>query len=312
MRRTQLISFLALAYGFSWCIAGVGASFGVDAAHPAYVLVAGLAMFGPAVAAVIQWRVIDRTPCWVMALHARLNKWSGFVLPAVLAACIVPLALNVSHMLGEVLLVPDLVHAEVSILRFSKAVSLLLGGDQFTAPSCTNAPLVDQPGSVILPIILVATAISAFTVNPPFLSGEEDGWRRHLFTVARRSSAAKWVAIARSVWGLWHAPRILMGHKHHGYRATDIVMMMMWFCTLLSALFHISRQWPDRIRRVDVLHGMINGSAGAIAFFAWDGHGLLPSFAGMAALAAVFVVCLVVLTFDRSCRRILFGPVTMP
>ncbi|MGV3637918.1 MAG: CPBP family intramembrane glutamic endopeptidase [Flavobacteriales bacterium] len=311
MRIPPVISFLALAFGISWCIVGVGASFGVYAAHPAYVLVAGLAMFGPAVAAVIQWRVIDRAPWAVMALHPRLIKWPGIGLTVALAACIVPLALFISHLMGDVLHHSDFGHVELSGERFSEAVSLLLEDKGLSAPSTATTRLATLPGSVILLIMLLVAAISAFTVNLPFMLGEELGWRGYLFAATRHWSAAKRVAITGPVWGLWHAPLILMGHNYPGYQFTGIVMMM-GFCTLLSVLFDFSRHRSDSVWGACVLHGMINGSAGAFAIFAWDGHFLVASPAGFVGMGAVLLLCLVVLAFDGPYRRTFFRPVDMP
>lgn len=66
MRNSPLVSFLALAFGISWSIAGIGAWSGVDTTPSAYVFVAGLCMLGPAAAAIIPFaapsrgRVTDR------------------------------------------------------------------------------------------------------------------------------------------------------------------------------------------------------------------------------------------------------------
>ena len=52
-------TYLLVAFGFSWIVAGVGAVLGVRAdSGLSYVLVAGLCMFGPAIGAIVQHRLI--------------------------------------------------------------------------------------------------------------------------------------------------------------------------------------------------------------------------------------------------------------
>ena len=56
----RILSFLTLAFGFSWLVAGAGAVLGIDAASGStYVVLAGTCMFGPSIAAVTQARWID-------------------------------------------------------------------------------------------------------------------------------------------------------------------------------------------------------------------------------------------------------------
>jgi uncharacterized protein len=151
----------------------------------------------------------------------------------------------------------------------------------------------------------VGASFSAFTVNLPFMLGEELGWRGYLFASTSRWSAAKRVAFTGTVWGIWHAPLILLGHNYPGYPFLGIVLMMV-FCTLLAMLFDLSRQRSNSVWGPCVLHGIINGSSGAFVLFAWDGHVLLASPAGVAGLVALLVLCIVVFTFDGSYRRSFF------
>ncbi|HNF99521.1 MAG TPA: hypothetical protein PK493_19635, partial [Pseudomonadota bacterium] len=56
-------TFLLLAFGISWTVVAVGWLLGVHAVtDPGYVVVAALCMLGPATAAVITHRLIERRP----------------------------------------------------------------------------------------------------------------------------------------------------------------------------------------------------------------------------------------------------------
>lgn len=307
MRNSPLVSFLTLAFGISWSIAGIGAWSGVDTTHSAYVFVAGLCMLGPAAAAIFQWRLIDRAPWSALALHPRLINWGGMGLTVALALCIVPLALLTSSIFGDVFLVPGFGHVEVSGERFSNTISTIIKDQGLAAPSSATERMAALPGAAILLLIMVGASFSAFTVNLPFMLGEELGWRGYLFASASRWSAAKRVAFTGPVWGIWHAPLILLGHNYPGHPFVGILLMMV-FCTLLAVLFDLSRQRSNSVWGPCVLHGIINGSAGAFILFAWDGHVLLASPAGVAGLVALLLLCILVFTFDGSYRRTFFRP----
>lgn len=310
MATSRIISFLALAFGISWSIAGVAAWRGVDTTHASYVIVAALCMLGPALAAILQWRSIDRAGWSALGLHPKRINWRFVLLTVVVGACIIPMCLLVSYVFSEVMHLPGYGHVEVSSAQFTEAVEAMLEGRDMAAPSAAMQRIGELPGVLLLLVMLVGAAFTALTVNLPFMLGEELGWRGYLFAATAHWSAARRVALTGPVWGIWHAPLILMGHNYPGHPLTGILLMVV-FCTVLSVLFDMVRVRVASVWGPSVLHGMINGSAGAFMLFAWDGHVLLASPAGVAGVLALLTICATAMAFDTTYRRSFFTPTSL-
>ena len=301
----RIRSFLALAFGITWCIAGIGHLFGVDVSHPAYTLVAALCMFGPALAAVVQWRWIERKPWSALGLQPARVRWPFLLWTVVLALCITPLCMVVILVLGDALHVSYFGHVEVSGARLATSVAAMLEEQGLDAAKSGASAVGSLPGGAILLLLLLCAVLAAFTVNLPFMLGEELGWRGFLYEATSNWSPAKRIAFTGPVWGIWHAPLIMMGHNYPGYPFMGVFFMSV-FCTLLALLFDWSRTRASSVWAPCVLHGIINGSAGAIALFAWDGHVLVASPAGVAGFVALVILGGVLLLLDGTYRRSFF------
>ena len=302
-------SFLLLAFGSSWAIAGLGALLGVNAASgTSYTIMAGLCMLGPAFAAIVQHRFIDKA-CWhQLELSPNHIRWRWLAQTAVIGLCIFPLCLLVLYVFGDVLGVTAFGHVAVTGERFSTFVTNLL--DQLgKAPSTAGIadPLSRLPGGLILAILLGSALIAACTVDLPFMLGEELGWRGYLYRATSGWNPLHRVLFTGCVWGLWHAPLIVMGHNYPGYPFIGIGMMVV-FCVLLAFLFDHSRFRVNSVWGPCVLHGLINSTASTTVIFAWDGHILFGSGVGLAGFLTIFLILCAVLVFDRGYRRMLFPP----
>jgi hypothetical protein len=90
------------------------------------------------------------------------------------------------------------------------------GADMSGAPS---------PGTV-LGGVLVASLLIGPWFNSLIAFGEEWGWRGYL--LPRIMPLGKWRAylLLGAIWGLWHAPLILVGFNYPGYPLLGILLMM--------------------------------------------------------------------------------------
>lgn len=298
--------FLLLACGISWATVGLGWLLGVrSTADPGYTLVAALAMLGPALAAFIRYRLLDRMPWSVIGLHPRNIRWRWMGWTVAVGVCIVPCFFLVIALGGQAS--TELGFGEVSITnaRFLTAVQEMMAASGAPeAPSDMTEALGRVPAPLVLVVMLVAAVIGAFSINLPFMFGEEFGWRGYLFQRTDRWSASRRVLFTGVVWGLWHAPLIAMGHNYPGHPMSGIALMVL-FCTALACLFDWSRWRSGSVWAPCVLHGLINGTAGATALFSWGGHPLVGSVAGLAGIIAVLLLFGGVLLFDGGYRRTL-------
>ncbi len=305
----RILSFLALAFGITWAIAGIGIALGVRATSGiAYTAMAALCMFGPAAAAIIQQRRLDKAPWAGLGLDLGRTRWGIVAWTAVVAMAIVPLTMLVVHFLGDVLGMPPFGHVEVSHDRASIAIGELAAG-QLSGEGLQRqlAKLREVPASGILGFALAASLLAACTINLPFMLGEELGWRGYLWQRTAHWSGLRRVAFTGVCWGLWHAPLIAVGHNYPGEPLRGIAMMVL-LCLALALLFDSTRTRSRTIWSSCILHGVINGSAGATALFMWAGHPLVGSVAGLAGVIAIVLLGTAVLLFDGPYRRMFLRP----
>lgn len=306
----RILSFLGMAFSFTWAIVAIGLSLGVrDVSHPAYVVLGALCMLGPAVAALVQQCLLDHAPWSGLGLPVKGTRWEIVAITALLGMCIVPGYFLVQHVLGSVLGVETFGQVSITTERMTTSIAELFAAvGQEGAASGAFGFLGDLPGGLVLLIVLVIALFSAITFNLPFMLGEELGWRGYLWQRTAHWSGLRRVGFTGMVWGLWHAPLIAMGHNYPDHRVVGIGMMVL-FCLLLSLLFDWTRTRSGSIWSACILHGLLNGTAGVTMLFAYGGHALVASVVGITGLLTIALLVLLVLLFDTRYRAEFFGPI---
>ncbi len=303
----RIYSFLAIAYGITWSIAGSGYLLGITSVDDMrFVLVAALSMFGPGIAAIVQQRLIDKAPWSGLGLPLKGTHWGIFLATALVGMLLVPVCLMVLHVFGNVAGVDAFGQVSVTSERLVSRLSEM-SHDHGEGVSDQIGLLGKVPGGVVLLGMLLAALLASVTINLPFMLGEELGWRGYLYQRTAQWSGMHRVYFTGVVWGLWHAPLVLMGHNYPGQGLFGVVMMVA-FCTLLAFLFDWTRSRSNSIWSSCVLHGLINGSAGAMAMFTWGGHILIGTVVGVAGFITISILVAAVLLFDRDYRRMLMYP----
>lgn len=305
----RILSFLGMAYGISWGTVGVAYGLGVrDVSHPAYVVVAALCMIGPAVAAVMQQRLLDRDSWEGLGLIVKGTNWRVLARTAFIGMCIVPVYFLMQHLLGAVFGIVDFGQVSITTERMMTSIAETLAAvGQEGGATGRFGFLENYPAGLVLIGALLAAVLSAFTFNLPFMLGEELGWRGYLYQRTSHWSGLRRIGLTGVMWGLWHAPLIAMGHNYPEFRIAGIGMMVL-FCLVLSVLFDWTRSRSGSIWSACILHGIINGSAGATVLFAYGGHPLLASVVGLAGMSAIALLGVCVLLFDRRYGASLLAP----
>ena len=287
-----ITTFLLMTFGVSWCIAGIGFAVGVHHAEGfGYMVLAAIFMFGPAIAAVVQQRLIDKGPWRDLGLDPRRIEWKAIGTTLLIGAAIVPLCLLVIAIAGNML------HGEAFGRVAITQERALLNLKELIAQSGRGdadgliALIGDRhfPGALWLLVMQVSAVLGALSFNLPFMLGEELGWRGYLFHATAAWPAWRRITFTGVVWGVWHTPLIAMGHNYPGHPLLGIPLMVV-FCTLLAVLFDASRRASRTVWGPCVLHGSINGSAGGFALFAWEGHELVGSPVGIAGFLALILL----------------------
>ena len=299
-------SFLLLACGSTWTVVGVAYLLGMrTAADPWYPVVGGLAMMGPALAAVVQQRLLDKAPWSGLALHVKGTRWSTLIWTVVLGLLLIPGTLLVIHLLGNVLGMESFGRVSVTDARLATAVQEMLESRGLELTGNELGPLQGLPAWAVLLAVQGAALFGAFTLNIPFMLGEELGWRGYLWQRIAHWQGLHRVLFTGVVWGLWHAPLIAMGHNYPGHPVAGGAMMVA-LCLFLGVLFDWTRARSGSVWSSVLLHGLINGSAGGFALFAWGGAPLVGSPVGLAGFLAFAAFGCAILVLDGPYRRSFF------
>jgi len=155
------------------------------------------------------------------------------------------------------------------------------------------------PESISLPplgllyvIVLVSGLVAGVTVNGLFAFGEEYGWRGFLMDELRPLGAVRANLLTGVMWGLFHAPIILLGFNFAPYRFLGIPMMIL-LCTPFSFLLWRARQYTDSLLIPAMLHGSFNAFGGFFLMLLVGRNPLVALPVGLLGAAALSVVALV-------------------
>lgn len=141
----------------------------------------------------------------------------------------------------------------------------------------------------LLGLAYLGALVAGFTINGVFAFGEEYGWRGWLADELRPIGAF-WANVLTGVlWGLWHAPLILLGLNYPGYPTLGIAFMIAW-CVPASFLLWRTRQVTDSLLAPAVLHGAINGFAGVFLVVLVDTNPLVAAPMGLVGATTVAIV----------------------
>lgn len=152
-------------------------------------------------------------------------------------------------------------------------------------------PFITSP--LMLVGIFASTVILAPLFNTLFALGEELGWRGYLLPKLLPLGQVPAMIISGVIWGIWHAPAILMGHNYPGYPGLGVVMMTVF--TILMGIFlswlylKTKSPWAPALS-----HGTLNAIASLPLIFLHDVDlilgGALTSLSGWIALGILILV----------------------
>ena len=153
-----------------------------------------------------------------------------------------------SYLLGNVLGLKDFGMLIISGEDLDPAIL-----SQFPFPS-----LLANLSSRLLIVFPVAATLSLFagcTFNLFFALGEEIAWRGFL---EKEFTKGRWKPfLIGIIWGLWHAPLILMGYNYGEYHIPGIFVMVV-ACIALAFYFSQALHYSGSLLVPTAMHGIIN------------------------------------------------------
>jgi membrane protease YdiL (CAAX protease family) len=208
----RIALYIVLAFGLAWLL-----ELGIPLTHtrlsdPQFIVFGDGAMLCPAIAAIVVLLASGRD-LRDAGLWPRLGQsWRWY-----LAAFLIPLAL----------------------VAVATALSVVLGQGILDGSLPGLKPLLHGKTlpAGLAPVVLAQTAVLGSLIGIPFGMGEELGWRGYLLPALLRRglSPHKAIVVSGVIWGLWHAPLILMGYN---YPHTPLLGVAM-FCVFTVLLTYV-------------------------------------------------------------------------
>ena len=166
---------------------------------------------------------------------------------------------------------------------------------------CESMP-IGPAGAVAF--TLLSAMLAGATINALFAFGEEVGWRGYLLKQFKGRSFLGTAVVIGIIWGLWHAPLILMGHNYPQHPQWGVLMMVV-MCIPMSFIIQYFRVKSGSVIVAAIMHGTCNGVAGlTMVFLSLDRYNdLIDGAAGLAGILAMLVVALCIFLFDRYVTR---------
>lgn len=280
---SKVNKFLLITFAINWTIAAIFSIFFSIKENPiAYTLIGALYMLVPAIVTMS----IEKFRNWKsLGLNFRPNRWFLIAWLGVPVACALALAVNVIW--PGVEFTPD------------------MSGYKAQLDSDAIAALEAQQNAMPVPMIvlLILSSLSAgITINAVAALGEELGWRG--FMVREYSDLKFWNVALRIgvIWGVWHAPLILLGHNYPQHPVIGVGMMTVW-CIMLSIIILYIRLKAKSVIACAIMHGTINASAGIVLIYISGGNDLINGFTGFTGFIAAAIIIALIALFDSKISK---------
>ncbi|WOF24356.1 CPBP family intramembrane metalloprotease [Microbacterium betulae] len=163
---------------------------------------------------------------------------------------------------------------------------------QQAAASGIDAALL-PPAQVVFALQILLLPVGVLTGNALLALGEEVGWRGWLLPSLRPLGVWPSLLVSGAIWGLWHAPIILLGYN---FGRADVVgvLLMVAGCVAWGVLFGWLRLRTGSVWPAVIGHASLNGLGQFIVFFLPLGASPDAALAGPLGVASWIVLAVVV------------------
>lgn len=286
----KCILYVAATFILCWSLAGVFHFAGGNWNSPAAYVVAVVYMFIPSLVTIILQKFVFHDEI-LQKYDVRLRWNSWVVLAWLLPAGIAILAFLVSLLIPDVSFSPTM---EGMYERFSS----VMGEEELESIRSDMARFPIHP----FWMAIVQALIAGITINAVAGFGEELGWRGLMLDELNHLSFWHASLVIGVIWGLWHAPLILMGHNYPQHPVVGVPMMVAW-TLLLSVLITYVRIKAATLLSAAIMHGSINASAGLAIILVVGGNDLSVGLTGLAGFLALAVAIAGLVFYDTRLAR---------
>jgi membrane protease YdiL (CAAX protease family) len=279
--------FLILTFAISFSLAGAYKLLGGTGSGTAiFTLLGAVYMFIPTICVLIVEKLVHKEKIKSRLLISfKINKWF------IVAWLFMPVV--IFSTLGINLLFPGVTYNS-EMTGLLDRVTTLLPPDQIeqAKQSIKNLPIS------YLWIVLFQGLIAGITINAVAAFGEELGWRGFLLRQFQHMSFLKASLVIGVIWGIWHAPLIMMGHNYPQHPQIGVLMMVVMCVLLTPFLLYITIKAKSVIAAA-IMHGTMNAVAGISIMGINGGNDLTSGIAGLAGFITSFVFLILLLVYDQ-------------
>ncbi len=282
--------FVLITFVISFLLAGIYKLMGGDYSNKlAFTLLGTVYMFVPAISVLIIKKLIHKEAIVRdLLISFKINKWFVF------AWFIMPIVIFVS--LGISLLFPGITYDPEMTGMLTRMQSMMTPEEYEKIAEQMQASLQSMPINPVW-LSLIQGLIAGITINAVAAFGEELGWRGFLLHEFRNMKFLKASLIIGFIWGIWHAPMILMGHNYPQHPEAGILMMTI-FCMLLSPLLMYITIKAKSVIAAAIAHGTMNAIAGISVMMIKGGNDLNAGITGLAGFIAIIVFVALIIVYD--------------
>ncbi len=217
-----------------------------------------------------------------------------------------PVARTIGVTVLSILAMPVLIGIGIAVAAWFGLVQLDLvtfsGYAETLRDAVGDVPL--PPVALLVGLQLLLLPIAA-VVNLPFALGEEVGWRGWLLPALQPLGVWPALLLSGALWGLWHAPLILLGYNFAEPNGLGVLLMVI-ACVLFGVILGWTRLRTGSVWPATLGHGAFNASAGLFVLLSAAGAPA-PSLALVGPLGvvswAVFAVAIGALVAAGQFRR---------
>jgi membrane protease YdiL (CAAX protease family) len=290
LRVKKTLLFILLTFFIDWSLVFLYIALGGKVDSLGIVLLASIYMFVPMAVAIIVQKTIYKQPlAGPMGISFKFNQWFfvAWFLPPVIAFAV----------MGVSLLMPG--------ITFSPDMSGFLNQMGSALSPAQMEQVKEQLASMpVHPVwlILVLALISGTTINAILGFGEELGWRGFLQKELSIMGFWKSSALIGFIWGIWHAPLILLGLNYPQNPQLGVLLMTGW-TILLAPLFSYIRLKSRSVIAASIFHGTINAVPGLAVILISGGDELTVGLTGLAGFIVFALADVLLLIYDRFITR---------
>lgn len=256
------------------------------------ITTAFLFMCAPAISVFIVKKIVFKENLFEYGLQFKMLDYRWIILSAMATIIFIFLTIATIYLFGNIFKISNFGFVDISENGLHNALNKLAGDKEH------NLQALPKP-LILLVISTIGGVVSGAFVNLPFTFGEELGWRGLLQKETKYLGFIKSSIFIGLIWGIWHAPVILMGHNYNNNSIMGVFMMIA-FCVVLSFPMSYIRIKTKNIIGPSMLHGMINGSANVLSMFVHDGNLIFNGPAGIAGILVITVFTLAIFIFDKT------------